>query len=270
MKYLKLFTSHSDYDTAKSSLDRPNVSLCATENEVHYNPYVPPVILVTKYNITNTSAQTQIVGGTSGVYYTSGFTAIEIDGIVQPSVVSKYTFDTLGEHTIKYTLANPISIGDYAFYGCTSLTSVTIPNGVTSIGEFAFYNCYNLASVTIPNTITSIGKQAFRWCSSLTEMTIPSGVTNISDLVFGNCSGLTSVTIPSGVTSIGNSTFLNCSGLTNVIVEAITAPSIQSSTFQNIKTNGTLTVPVGSTGYNDWMDTGDYYLGKYSWTKVEQ
>lgn len=248
----------------------PNVSLCATENEVHYNPYVPPVVLVTKYNIIDTRTQTQIVGGGYGTYYTSGFTAIEIDGVVQPNVVSGYTFDTFGEHTIKYTLANPISIGDNAFYGCTGLTSVTIPDGVTSIGEFAFYGCHNLASVAIPNTITSIGYQAFRWCSSLTEMTIPSGVTSISHLVFGNCSGLTSVTIPSGVTSIGSSTFVNCSGLTSVTVEAITAPSIQSNTFQNVKTNGTLTVPIGSSGYDVWMGTGDFYLGKYGWAKVEQ
>jgi hypothetical protein len=72
------------------------------------------------------------------------------------------------------------------------------------------------------------------------------------------------------VTSIGDRAFYDCSGLTSTICNAITAPTIQNSTFQNVKTSGTLTVPSGSTGYDVWMGTGDYYLGKYNWTKIEQ
>ena len=67
-----------------------------------------------------------------------------------------------------------------------------------------------------------------------------------------------------------NKAFNNCSSLTSVTSLATTAPTIQSNTFQNVKTNGTLTVPSGATGYDVWMGTGDYYLGKYKWTKVEQ
>jgi len=72
------------------------------------------------------------------------------------------------------------------------------------------------------------------------------------------------------VTSFSNYVFRGCSGLTNITCNTTIAPTILANTFQDIKTGGTLTVPVGSTGYDVWMGTGDYYLGKYNWTKVEQ
>ena len=99
------------------------------------------------------------------------------------------------------------SIGDYVFWGCTSLTSVTIPEGVTSIGEAAFGYCSGLTSVTIPEGVTSIGHGAFDLCSNLTSITIPESVTNIGDYAFSSCSGLTSITIPESVTSIGRNVF---------------------------------------------------------------
>ena len=72
------------------------------------------------------------------------------------------------------------------------------------------------------------------------------------------------------MTSIGAGAFSGCSGLTSITSLATTAPTIESSTFQNVKTGGTLYVPSGSTGYDVWMGTDDNYLGKYNWTKVEQ
>ena len=110
------------------------------------------------------------------------------------------------------------SIGGYAFYGCSGLTSVTIPNGVTSIENYAFQNCSGLTSITIPSSVTSIGWNAFYGCSGLTSVTIPNGVTSIENYAFQNCSGPTSVTIPDNVTSIGSSAFSGCSGLTSIIV----------------------------------------------------
>ena len=86
------------------------------------------------------------------------------------------------------------SIVDYAFYGCSSLTSVTISNDVTSIGDYAFYGCSSLTSVTISNDVTSIGDYAFYGCSSLTSVTIPNSVTSIGFGAFYGCSGLTSIT----------------------------------------------------------------------------
>ena len=116
------------------------------------------------------------------------------------------------------------SIGEMAFYDCSSLTSVTIPEGVTSIGDYAFDGCRGLTSVTIPEGVTSIGDHAFDGCLSLTSIIIPEGVTSIGDYAFDGCRGLTSVTIPEGVTSIGNGAFSRCSGLTSInIPESVTS-----------------------------------------------
>src|SRR5574344_1546704 len=111
------------------------------------------------------------------------------------------------------------SIGDDAFYNCTDLTSVTIPNSVTSIGISAFYSCIGLTSVTIPSSVTSIGSGAFQGCSSLTSVTIPNSVTSIGSEAFQGCSILTSVTIPNSVTSIGYDVFEDCTGLTSINVD---------------------------------------------------
>ena len=110
------------------------------------------------------------------------------------------------------------TIGGYAFKDCTSLTSVTIPDSVTSIGYFAFYGCTSLTSVTIPDSVTSIGDYAFIGCTSLTNVTIPDSVTTIGYKAFEDCTSLTSVTIPSSVTTIGRDAFYGCTSLTSVTI----------------------------------------------------
>jgi len=104
------------------------------------------------------------------------------------------------------------------FYICKGLTSITIPNSVTSIGESAFYYCTGLTSITIPNSVTSIGGSAFYVCSGLTSITIPNSVTSIGSYTFSNCSALTSITIPNSVTSIGESAFYKCTSLTSITI----------------------------------------------------
>ena len=102
--------------------------------------------------------------------------------------------------------------------GCK--TSVIPDDGsVTSIGDYAFYNRSGLTSVTIPDSVMSIGYNAFYGCSGLTSVTIPDSVTSISDWAFSGCSGLTSITIPDSVTSIGSTAFYGCTGLTSIVVE---------------------------------------------------
>ena len=110
------------------------------------------------------------------------------------------------------------SIGKYAFYYSTSLTSINIPNSVTSIGDYAFCGCTSLTSINLPNSVTSIGDDAFRDCPILASFTIPNSVTSISDETFYGCTGLKSVTIPNSVTSIGGDAFQNCSSLTSVTI----------------------------------------------------
>ena len=111
------------------------------------------------------------------------------------------------------------SIGTSAFYGCSSLTSITIPENVTSIEASTFYGCSNLTSITIPENsqLTSIGTSAFIGCSSLTSITIPENVTSIGTSAFSGCSSLTSITIPENVTSILDHAFNRCTGIKVVV-----------------------------------------------------
>ena len=133
------------------------------------------------------------------------------------------------------TIGNGVtSIGEDAFWKCTSLTSVTIGNNVTSIGRYAFEDCTSLTSVTIPDKVTSIGDEAFYNCGALTSITIPDSVTGIGIEAFKNCGGLTSVTIGNGVTSIGNSAFENCLKLTSATFFGDSPTTLGTDMFKNV------------------------------------
>ena len=131
------------------------------------------------------------------------------------------------------------SIGNGAFKGCFSLTSVTIPNSVTSIGEDAFSGCSSLTSVTIPNSVTSIGEDTFYNCSSLTSVTIPNSVTSIGGSAFYNCSSLSSITIPNSVTSIGERAFYGCTSLTSPVF------NVHCFAYMPASYTGAYTIPEG-------------------------
>ena len=154
------------------------------------------------------------------------------------------------------TIPNGVtSIGDSAFFGCSSLTSITIPDGVTSIGASAFCFCSSLTSITIPGGVTSIGYSAFFGCSSLTSITIPDGVTSIGGYAFDGCSGLTSITIPDGVTSIGSFAFRDCSGLTSITIpDGVT--SIGDCAFRNCSSLKSITIPDGVTSIGSYAFYG--------------
>ena len=108
------------------------------------------------------------------------------------------------------------SIGDLTFSGCSSLTSVTIPDSVTSIGAWAFGECSSLTSVTIPDNVTFIDSCAFHGCRAMSSVSIPDNITGIGDLAFRDCCSLTSITIPDSLTSIGVYAFSDCTSLTDI------------------------------------------------------
>ena len=153
----------------------------------------------------------------NGIYYNLDDTKLEA---TVTSGTNEYTGAVVIPSSVTYNSKtySVTSIGERAFYYCSGLTSVTIPNSVTRIGEQAFSSCWRLTSVTIPNSVTSIGNYAFDACSSLTSITIPNSVTSIGSSAFAYCFSLTTISIPNSVTSIGNSAFSGCSSLTTISI----------------------------------------------------
>ncbi len=190
--------------------------------------------------------------------------------LATPAEYFTYTFDIFGQLELtgfdqscgvtnvvipKYIGDNPVIIIGEAFRSCGNLTSVTIPDGVTTIGDDAFSWCSNLISVTIPDSVTTIGDYAFTHCSNLISVTIPSSVTSIGMSAFDDCLSLTSVTIPDGVTIIQNDTFESCWNLTSVTIpDGVT--TIGNHAFESCYNLTSVTIPdsvkiigIGAFGY---------------------
>jgi hypothetical protein len=181
------------------------------------------------------------------------------------------------------------SIGNLAFYGCTGLTTLTIPNSVTSIGNYAFYGCTGLTTLTIPNSVTSIGDKAFRYNSSLatvtigndltsigsyafastalTNITIPNSVTSIGDNAFGFNTNLTTITIETGVTGIGSEAFRSNFSLATVLCYVAQSAFVGSDAFYN--TSSPLTIRARSTDASWTAGTGLTFQGNTNVTVIK-
>ncbi|MGO5055446.1 leucine-rich repeat protein [Holdemanella porci] len=186
------------------------------------------------YNIQKESTLVLSLAVPEGLRYSSSDNEVTITG---------YT-GSAAEIAIPHTIeSNPVTaIETKAFKGSTSLTSVTIPEGVTSIGERAFENCSSLKSVTIPSSVTSIIQYAFCNCTSLTSINIPTSVTSIEEATFFGCSSLISITIPSGVTSIEKSAFSGCSNLKSITIPN-SVTSIGNFVFSSCTSLESVTIP---------------------------
>lgn len=205
---------------------------------------ISPYDITSTFNITSTTSPTVLCYSSA----TSAFTEMYVDG-VQIDVASGYTFNTTGEHTVNYMLADKTKIGNYAFSGCSNLISIVIDDSVKEIGVEAFHSCKSLTEIIIPDCVTNIGQYAFSGCKSLTEIVIPDCVRFIANGCFYNCSGLTSVTIGSGVTSIGLVAFNGCTSLTSVTIPS--SVTRIGSSFKNCSGLTSVTIGSGVTSIGD-------------------
>ncbi len=162
---------------------------------------------------TNCNSLTSIIVDENNEYYKS------INGNLYSKDGKTLIQYAMGKRDTSFTIPNSVtSIGDNAFYNCSSLTNITISNSVTSIGSDAFYDCVNLSNITIGNNVTNIDERSFANCTNLKEIVIPNSVISIGDTAFGFCSALTKVTIGNGVTTIGDTAFGWCTGLKEIII----------------------------------------------------
>ena len=185
-----------------------------------------------------------------GIWYNLVSKAKQAEVTYKGDSYNSYNDEYSGSFTIPATVTydgvaySVTSIGEYAFYKCSSLKSITLPEGVTSIGYAAFGYCTSLTAITLPEGVTSIGGGAFSHCSSLTAINIPenSQLTSIGYFAFGCCTSLTAITIPEGVTSISHDAFHECTSLTAITIpEGVT--SIEGFTFYDCSSLTAIVLP---------------------------
>ena len=202
----------------------------------------------------------------------------EISSIIvnkAPAIVDK-TVTEISEDDLK----GCTKIAYSAFFSCTALTSVSIPDSVTEIDDNAFQSCISLISITIPATVTRIGRYVFYGCEDLETVSfgegirlpsisagtfdnckklrsinLPEGITVLGDGAFRDCSGLTSIKIPASVTEIKNDVFINCTSMTVYdFTDHTSVPTLYRTAFEGISSTCKIRVP--NSLYNEWVSSG--------------
>lgn len=239
---------------------------CAKLVEVINESEIPIKKGSTNYGYVAAYALNVKEGGSSEIYDNGGYLFYSADG-------ENYLIDYIGNET-ELTLPASYNGQNYkinrrAFSYRNDITSVVIPNGVTSVGNSAFYYCKSLESVVIPNSVTSVGNSAFYYCKSLTNVEIPDSVTSIGKDAFSNCGGLTSVTIGRNVENIGSYAFGQCHGLAEVINKSELNFTIGSNDngyvayyALSVKTGGTSEI-INNGGFFFYRSNGVNYLVNY-------
>lgn len=200
-----------------------------------------------------------------GIYY-SRISATEVE--VTNKVFSDQNYAAYtGSITIPASVTyngktfNVVSIGDYAFRDCASITSITIPNTVTAIKSFAFYGCSAMTSVNMPATVTEIGMGAFEGCASLTQMVLPKGIEVIENETFFGCKSLKGIVIPASVTAVGEEAFSRCAALISIYCLAKNAPECEPNAFSKVdRTWCTLYIPKGCKSYKDNIVWREFFI----------
>ena len=283
--------------TATVTTDGTETKTCnrdSAHNEVPRTAYATGTAGLAFEAIGNTAYRVRKGTVTTGAVHIPAYHRLNVDSQYQPVTEIGVSSDSQPSGAFYNTSITTVTfaqnsqlktIGGFAFSSRTSLTSITIPAGVTSIGVSAFSRCTGLTSVTIPTSVTSIGVSAFSECTGLTSImvdagnpnytsdsgilynkakttliqapgaisgsvTIPSTVTSINNSAFSGCTSLTSVTIPAGVTSINNSAFSGCTSLTSVTIPA-SVTSIGMYAFSYCRSLTSVTIPAGVTSI-DW------------------
>lgn len=175
-----------------------------------------------------------------------------IDGVLFSKHDKRLICYPHGKTDASYQIPSGIQIiGNEAFSGCASLTSVFIPDSVTVIGDGAFFGCYSLSSISLPDSVTVIGDEAFHWCPCLTTISIPRGVTVIGNATFFECDGLTSVSIPDGVTAIKAGAFYGCSRLRSITLPP-SLTTIEDEAFYGCSSLTAISIPDSVSAIGDW------------------
>jgi hypothetical protein len=172
-------------------------------------------------NLTSITIPSSVTSIGGGAFSSTAWLNNQSNGLIYAGKVLYTYIGTMPANTVINNIqADTVAIAGSAFSGCTGLTSITIPAGVTSIGDGAFWRCTGLPSVTIPSSVTSIGGEAFVGCTSLTGITFApnSQLKSIGNYAFNECTNLTSVTIPAGVTSIDYWAFAECTSITSITI----------------------------------------------------
>ena len=196
--------------------------------------------------------------GTEGLEYTDKGDYYEVSGIGTAADTDIVIADEYNGKPVR-------SIGYEAFSGCRDLTSVIIPDSITTISDWAFEDCKSLTSIVIPDSVTSIGKCMLIYCKSLTTVTIPDSVTSIGESMFEDCDNLTTVILPDSITSIGESAFAYCNSLKNINIP-VGVTSIGDSAFYYCTSLTSIAIPdsvtyIGASAFEDCYNLEEVTIG---------